>query len=110
MIPAREHQQVKQLLLAEGPGQQAPEVFADIGGVMQSIGGLDEQPVPLITPAGIGRVAMGQGSDLLAGQAARPAKNAMCTPHSYSHRHLAHVRSMMISRWRSESESRLLSS
>ena len=45
VIPASEHQQVKQLLITEQPGQPMPQVIADVGGVVQGIGRLDEQPV-----------------------------------------------------------------
>jgi DNA-binding HxlR family transcriptional regulator len=34
VIPASEHQQVKQLLLAEHPGQPVPQIIADVGGVV----------------------------------------------------------------------------
>src|SRR5580693_10510590 len=69
VIPAGEHQQVKQLLLTEQTGQPEPQVLADVSGVVQGIGRFNEQPVALIGPARIARAAMREGGDLLARQA-----------------------------------------
>jgi hypothetical protein len=74
VVAAGQCQQVEELSLVEHVGQAGPEGVVDVGRVVEGVGGLDEQPLGLVGPAGVAGVAVDQRRHLRGREPPRSVK------------------------------------
>jgi len=81
VVPATQQEKIEQLILGELPGQPAPQSIVDLGPVVQAVCRLDEQPVALVAPTPVVRLAWVREVTCPGVNPTLSEKKATCTPH-----------------------------